>query len=480
MKSTIGRIATTIVCAAAAQLALATPAGGGASPPPGASDGLSNTLVGVSENEPQAAVGFVIGQICPGGLESSGGVLRSQDLNDRCTEVAVSGITGSPVPDSGPGSGSGGSSSESHHSEQLGANVGMQAMANEEGAVVASSQVDAGSAQVDSIGQRLSTVRGGGGAGLVYQPNSRFTWESGAAGDGTSPWGMFVNGIYVDSDRDSSSRESGFDGENWGVTGGIDYTFSEKFIFGAAFGYISADTDIKAGGGKVDTDSYSYFGYWSIYPDEFWYVDAMAGYTNNDHDQTRNINYSIAGAGATAGTVVTVNNSALSSTDSDEISVSVAGGRNFNYGTWTLSPYGRVDYAHIEIDGFTERMAQTAAAGNGLALRVDDQEFDSLMVSVGGSVVGQWGERFFPQVEFEYVHEFKNNNDPTFATFVNDASNTPIILLTDNPDRNFFNIAAGITAVITDNLSGYARYQALLGYKDLDVQAVEFGLRYGF
>jgi len=464
MKSTVGKITTAIALAAAAQLSFATSPSG----PPGASDALSQALVDISDNEPQAAVGFVIGQICPGGLVVDGGVLESVDLQDRCTEIAVDGTSPSPSPSP--------DSSDSHDNQ--GANAGMQAMANEEGAVIASAQVDAGGAQVDSIGQRLSTVRGG--SSLAYQQNSSFNWSTGAAGDGNSPWGMFVNGIYIDTDRDSSSRESGFNADSWGVTGGIDYVFSDKLIIGAAFGYVNSDTDIKAGGGKVDTDSYSYFAYWSIFPDENWYVDAMAGYTDNDHDQTRNINYSIAGVGAAAGTTTTVNNSALSSTDSDEISVSVAGGRNYMYNTWTLSPYGRVDYAHIEIDGFTERMALTAAAGNGLALRVDDQEFDSLMLSIGGSAIGQWGERFFPQLSVEYVHEFKNSNDPSIATFVNDASNTSIILLTDKPDRNFFNLTVGMTAVITDDLTGYVRYQNLLGYKDLDVQAVEFGVRLGF
>jgi outer membrane autotransporter protein len=452
MKSTFGKITTAIALAAASQLVLAT----SPSSPPGAIDALSDLLVDIAETEPQAAVGFVIGQICPGGLVSEGGVLESPDLQDRCTEIAVAGLTG----------------------DDAATRAGEQAMANEEGAVVASSQVDAGSAQVDSIGQRLSTVRGGGG--LVYQQNSSFNWSTGAAGDGSSPWGMFVNGIYIDTDRDSTSRESGFNADNWGVTGGIDYVFSDKLIIGAAFGYVNADIDIKAGGGKVDTDSYSYFAYWSIFPNENWYVDAMAGYTDNDHDQTRSINYSIPTVGGAAGATTTVNNSALSSTDSDEISVSVTGGRNYGYGTWTLSPYGRVDYAHIEIDGYTERMSQTAAAGNGLALRVNDQKFDSLMLSVGGSATGQWGERFFPQLSVEYVHEFKNSNDPTTARFVNDASGTRIVLLTDQPDRNFFNIGVGMTAVITDNLTGYARYQNLLGYKDLDVQSFEFGIRLGF
>ena len=97
-------------------------------------------------------------------------------------------------------------------------------------------------------------------------------------------------------------------------------------------------------------------------PNERWYVDAMVGYTENDHDQERNISYSVAAVGAAGAT--TVSNTALSDTDSDEISVSVAAGYNYFLNNWVLSPYGRVEYADIGIDGFTESMAQTAAAGS--------------------------------------------------------------------------------------------------------------------
>jgi len=459
MKSIVGKIATSAALAVMAQVVFASPYGHDPqTQPPGAINALSDALVDQADNRPQAAFGFAIGQICPGGLVDEGGVLLSQDLKDRCGEVAGAGLSNNPT-----------------------SNDGMQNMANEEDLVLGS-QVDAGGAQVDAIGQRIATVRGGGGAGLVYQPNSTFNWSTGAAGDGmsSSPWGMFVSGVYVDTDRDTTSLESGFDGESWGVTGGIDYVFSDKLILGAAFGYTSTDTDLKRGGGDVDTDSYSYFAYWSMFPNEHWYIDAMAGYTDNDHDQQRNINYTIGGPGTGLATPTVVNNAAISDTDSNEISVSVTAGRNFTNGIWTISPFGRIDYGHIEIDNFNEVMADTTGNGNGLALRVDGQEFDSLMLSFGSSIIGQFGDRFFAQFEFEHVHEFKNNNDALTVSFVNDSFNLPILMLLDQPDRNFFNIGAGFTAIITDRLTGYARYQALLGYEDLDVQSVEFGLRLGF
>jgi outer membrane autotransporter protein len=102
------------------------------------------------------------------------------------------------------------------------------------------------------------------------------------------------------------------------------------------------------------------------------------------------------------------------------------------------------------------------------------------MMTLGGSATGQWGERYFPQVSVEYVHEFKNNNEPVTGRFVNDISGTTFTLLTDPPDRNYFNFGAGLTAVLTDTTTGFVRYQGLFGYEDLDVHAFEVGVRLSF
>ena len=454
MKTLIGSITTALALATVSQLAFAT------SP-------IEDVLQNVSDTPPQRSIGKVIENICPLGI------VTSQDLQDRCDEL-VDGTLGviNPIGATDP----------------QGARDGLQAMAPEEDAVVASSQVDAGSAQMNNIGDRLSAIRGGAGAGIVYSNSSGFNWSGGAAGDGArSPWGFFINGLYVTSDRHSTARESGFESDDYGVTSGIDYTFSDKVVLGAAFGYKNSSADIDANGGNLDTDSYSYFIYGSLYPDEAWYVDAMVGYTDNDHEQKRNVAYTITAANGANGILqpVVVNNSALSDTGSQEISFSLAAGRDFHTGSWTLSPYARFEYADIEIDGFTERMARAAVAvpGSGLSLDIDGQDLESMTATVGGTAGFEWQTSWgmvYPQATVEYTHEFKNDNEPITGRFVNDPSLTTFTLFTDPPDRNYLNVGAGMTATFTDNISGFFRYQGLVDYEDMDVHAFEFGIRVNF
>ena len=426
-------------------------------------DQISEDLQNFGVNEPQDAIGFVIGQICPSGAINPGqGKVVDDDLQARCGELV------------------GGTSAGNETVLD-----GLQAMAPEEDAVIASSQVDAGSAQVDNIGDRLSALRGGtAGAGLSFRSNSGFNWSGGAAGDGNSPWGFFINGLYASTDRDTTNREAGFEADDFGVTAGIDYAMNSNLVIGAAFGFRNSDADIDRNGGNLDTDSYSFFGYFSYYPSEFWYIDAMIGYTDNDHDQQRNVIYTIGGPGTGLGNnFQTINNAALSETESDELSFSFTVGHNIQLTNFHVDPFARFDYADIDIDGFTERMRDTNSAGSGLALAINDQEFESITIALGTDIGTEWqagGTTFYPTFTFEYVHEFENENAPIVGRFVNDSSNTLFMLPTDEPDENFFNVGFSLSALLSDQVVGFARYQGLLDYDNLDVHAFEFGIKANF
>ncbi len=435
------------------------------------SEDPTSVIEGVLSSEapvtpPQSAIGAVIEDICPQG------VITSTDFQARCDEL-VDGVLGVV---SGEGSGT----------DLEGARDGLQAMAPEEAAVVGTTQVDAASAQIDNIGARIANVRSGATGATAYAA-PRGGLLHGAAGDpARSPWGLFATGIYSRADRDATLRESGFEADDVGVTAGIDYNFADEVLLGVAFGYRNSDADIDRNGGTLDTDSYSAFLYWSLYPDEFWFVDAMFGYTQNDHDQQRTVAYQIFAANGAGGGVaqnVTVNQRALSETESDELSGSLTVGRNVYLGNWTLAPRARVDYADTGIDGYAERMSNPGAAGSGLGLAVDSQDFESLMTTLGATLGTQAETAFgtlYPQVLAEYVHEFKNSGEPLTGRFLADPTRRTFHLLRDGPDRNFFNVGASLTAAFSDTASGYVRYQGLFGYEDLSIHGVEVGVRIAF
>ncbi len=428
-------------------------------------DGFDSPIEGVlqreAENGPQRAIAEMVEEICPNGRGR--GVILSQDLQDRCTDVVRA------VRNTG---------------DREGARDALQNLAAEEVNVIGTSEVDASAGQVDAIGARLSNLRAGGSRVAIAMPGfdssqvaaaSRDGWLSGgAAGDDAgSALGFFVNGNYAFNEKDQTSNESGFESDTYSVTAGLDMQVSAPLLLGAAFTYTSAEADIVANGGTMETDSYGGFAYGTYTFAAGGYLDGMVGYTRNGHDQTRNLAY-------TLGT--TVNQTAFSDLDSREIAGSLKLGFDHANGNWVLGPYARLDVADVQIDGYNERMSNLTAAGSGLALQIDDQSYTSIMTAFGASAgylsAQSWGT-WYPQVLIEYVHEFDNDAANITGRYV-DAPTFSFSMPIDDPDRNFAHVGVSSSFVMNSGVSAFAAYQALVGYEDLTTHLVQVGMRVAF
>ncbi|MGE3775341.1 MAG: autotransporter outer membrane beta-barrel domain-containing protein [Gammaproteobacteria bacterium] len=431
---------------------------------------IGGALQDVSRSGPQRAIGALIEDVCPAGI-SRGRILDTtggRDLADRCTDMVEAVLATGDVD---------------------AALSALQAVAGEEVNAIATSEVDASSGQMDAIGGRLQSLRGGGprvalalpglDGALAARGGAGLLSGGGASADGAQRLGVFVNGNYDYNDRDPSFNEAGFEADGYGVTAGLDYQLSDALLVGAAFSYKNTEADIARRGGSLDTDSVGGYGYATYTIGGGWYLDAMGGYTQNDHEQARNVAYAV--RGATRGTVDT-NQVALSELDSDEIAGSVKLGFDAVHGAWTVSPYLRADVAKVEIDGYTERMSRPGALGNGLALQIDDQSFTSVMSAIGAQFgwlsTHAWGT-WYPQVMAEYVHEFDNDGDPITGRFVN-APGVSFRMGLDDPDRNFANVGVASSFVLNSGTAAFVSFQTLLGYHDLTAHAVEVGLRVPF
>lgn len=415
------------------------------------STAITGQLQAVTDNPTQRGVAEVIECICPPGN------LLGADLQNRCNEIAGEILTGGDV---------------------SGALNGLQAMGAEEDSLLSSTQVDSNNnAQVNDIGNRQAALR----SGLVSQLDINMNGQSSgiAAGDGFSNlagWNFFITGNYGTGDKDTTSRESGFDMDSYGLTVGADTAIGEEMIAGMAFGYTLIDADVTNDGGKLETDSFSFLGYASYFPSTAWYVDGVFGYTHSTYDQDRRIVYTIAGT--------PINQTAFSDTDSDEVFAGVTVGYDFYQGNgWTIGPYGKLNASHVEIDGFTESISNPLAAGSGLAVAIEDQEYTSVTLALGGQIFKQipmsWGD-LYPQLTLEYVHEFDNDNAPIVGRFVDDTSATRFSLPTDEPDRDYANVGIGATASFGDGQTAFFNYQGLYGYSDLNIHAIEIGIRIAF
>ena len=298
--------------------------------------------------------------------------------------------------------------------------------------------------------------------------------RGGAAGsDGDNGrLGTFINGNYNTGDKQTTDREDGFDFDNLGVTGGVDYRFTDSLVAGLALSYDTAKSAFVNSLGDVKSSNIGLSVYGSYYIQDF-YLDGHFSYSRNDYDSTRNIFIPNNNPGNKSPPPASIR-SAKGSSKANQFALGIGGGYDVHLGRTTITPYGRVDYIDLDLGAFDESGAQ------GLDLHVDGQKVKSLQSAVGGLVSYAISTGFgvlVPQAGVEWNHEYKNESKSASARFVNDPFNTTFFIPSDNPDRNYFTVSLGLSALFKNGLSAFANYETVQGLDKIKNQGVTLGLR---
>lgn len=357
-----------------------------------------------------------------------------------------------------------------------------------QGPAQGTSSIEANNRQFDNISSRMASLRSGvtgisvTGLNMQYAalslPGSLFAMQSdtpsgGSAGeDGPlliGKLGVFINGSVSFGDKASSSNELGFDVDTTGLTFGADYRFSDKFIAGGAIGYVDNETDFDSNSGSMDVDGYTLSAYGTYYHDENSYLDAIFSVGWNDFSNTRTINV---GSGFPVAEI-------KGDSKGQEFSLSVGGGYDFYHESFSFGPVARINYIKADIDSYAE------SSLTGFELDYRSQDVESLTSTLGGQLsyaISTSNGIFTPQLIFEWAHEFKNDSRFITASFLYDTSSTPLPfnLKTDGPERDYFNLGAGLSATFAAGKSAFIFYEKNLQREDIELDTISAGLRLTF
>lgn len=314
----------------------------------------------------------------------------------------------------------------------------------------------------EQIAKSLQQLLGGGASSDADEPGGLLS----------SKLGIWLRGNYGIGDKSASAADAGFESDQWGFTGGIDYRFGQSAVAGISLGYGAADLSFKPiGQGNLDSTTINGSLYGSAYLGNF-YFDGVFNYGDTDYDTTRRIVYTEGGA--------TIDRTATGSTSGRALSGGISVGYDFNFGGFTLSPTVGYFYVDTDIDSFGERNA------GGLNLLYAEQNYESSTGNAGLRLSYVWNVRaavIVPHLRATYVREFENATEVfgvRFADdpFANSANPTPsIIVQTDEPDDSYFRLAAGVSAQFPYDISGYFEYQRLESLQFMGFQDFTIGLR---
>lgn len=277
---------------------------------------------------------------------------------------------------------------------------------------------DAASGDLD--GQRVPGLLGYGphgpdGAGILsVEEDAPSQASSSSGGMDLSRYALWSGGFVNFGERHDGGLD--LDYTSVGVSGGIDYRFSDQLVGGFGVGYGRDNSEIGENGTECRAHAYSAAIYGSYNPFENVFLDGLVGGSWLDFDSTRHV--SVNGDFATG------------SRSGHQLFGSLTGVYEFRDETWLLSPYGRVELSRSWLDGFTED------SGDIFALRYGDQSVDTLSgvfgVRAEYTVLTGWGA-LTPGLRAEYTHDFARSSgiDLSYA----DLDGLPYALESSRPGR---------------------------------------------
>ncbi|MEX2642148.1 MAG: autotransporter outer membrane beta-barrel domain-containing protein [Acetobacterales bacterium] len=298
---------------------------------------------------------------------------------------------------------------------------------------------------------------------------------------------VFTNlrGEFYERDRGPGDRERGYEGSTVGVQIGGDYRIDNSTLAGIILTYDRSDTDFDAdqpGDGFVpfpndggnEEDNYALNLYASRTIGDNAYIDGTVGYGYSEYEFARRVVFQ-----ESTRTVATTPVVAEADTEGYQLSAGIGAGYDFYRGALQYGPYVRATWVRSEIDGYTE----TDVNNSGLAVSVDDSTATSLTSVLGVrasySYSTSWGV-LVPQGRVEWEHEFRDDARDVTTRLVQDATNTALTVRTDEPDRDYFNVGAGLLLVLPNGIMPFIDVETLVGYEDFDRTRVTGGVRLEF
>ena len=205
--------------------------------------------------------------------------------------------------------------------------------------------------------------------------------------------GLWVDGSYEGQDLDVGN---GFDGKARSLMAGFDWV-AGPMRAGAFIGAGWADYDFDQFGGGFSQDELTLGGYAGWYGGNVW-VRGTVGYSWLKHDIDRHIEL-----GATV-------RRHSGDADGSNLFGAVQGGYEFRSKDFTHGPVAGLVAQRIRIDGFAEDQPALSTS-----LAFSDQDFDSLIGSIGYRAEMSLGTPVRPYVQLTYDKEFGDLADEAYA-----------------------------------------------------------------
>lgn len=292
--------------------------------------------------------------------------------------------------------------------------------------------------------------RGQDVSGFFSEPRRRHTPDQtdGIIQDRPVPpsrFGVWTAGQIEIGDTSERSSNSALSFTTSGVSAGLDYRFSERFIAGIGIGYGKDRTEIGNNGTRSDGESWSIGTYGSLRPAENTYLEAVLGYGALSFNSKRYL------TGA--------DGFAYGSRDGQQVFGSLKAGYEVKRDALYFSPYAGLDASWTKLGSFDENNGGTRN------LHYGEQTVNSLVTVIGFEADYTYlfrGYRLAPNLKAEWRYDLSGESDVSL-NYLDWAGGPSFLLANDPVIGNAVRLGAGLDMVLDQGLNLGFGYTTSLG-----------------
>ncbi len=237
-----------------------------------------------------------------------------------------------------------------------------------------------------------------------------------------------------EQEKDSKHSALGYKTDITGRTFGYERQLSANTVLGILFSDRKNDSTYHANGGSTVTQSY-YLGLYGRFSADRYFAETGLLAGRSDSETTRNIN-----AGLTS-------QKSTSDIDSEGYSLSVLGGRQFEFNQLKIAPVIGLSYSRVTVDSFTE-------AGSIVSVAASKTDFDSYLSKLGVRLNYPLNTAWFSgdlALNSYWLHQLGDSDRDHRVRFVQGGNRFNVSGV--EGDRNIYHAQLGYKVNLTDNLS---------------------------
>ncbi|MBX9452656.1 MAG: cadherin-like beta sandwich domain-containing protein [Mesorhizobium sp.] len=295
----------------------------------------------------------------------------------------------------------------------------------------------------------------GRASGDAFGSNAEPEMPNGSGGMDLGAFAVWTGGYINFGESDDGALD--LDHTMVGVSAGVDYRFSPKFVAGFGVGFGRDRTDVGDNGTQSTGHAYSAAIYGSYKPFDNFFLDGLVGGSWLDFDSRRYVS--------------ATGDFANGSRSGHQLFGSLTAAYEFRDDTWLLSPYGRVELSRTWLDGFAEE------GGGDFGLRYGDQSIDTVSGVIGlraqYAFKMPWGT-LKPGARIEYTHDFAGSSRINLGYI--DLDHLPYWLEIEPSKRNYVTLGLSLDADLPQDWTLGFDYRTAFGS---DQQDHAFGLQIG-